>query len=57
MPITIGTPKGGVCKPSLTEKFSLLKYFNDEHLLKKNSEFISEYRHENKLPVKSIKKG
>ena len=35
MPTTIGTPKGGVCKPSLTEKFSLLKYFNDEHLLKK----------------------
>ena len=46
MPIVHGTPKGGVCKLSLTEKFWLLKHFYDEHLLNKKSEFISKCKHE-----------
>ena len=57
MSIVHGTPKGGVCKLCLTEKFWLLKHFNDEHLLNKKSEFISKCRHENKLLVKSVEKG
>ena len=52
-----GTPKGGVCKLCLTEKFWLLKYFNDEHLLNNKSEFISKCTQENKPPVKSAEKG
>ena len=40
MSIVHGTPKGGVCKLCLTEKFWLLKHFNDEHLLNKKSKFI-----------------
>ena len=41
-----------------TEKFWVLKHFNDEHLLNKKSEFIiSKCRHENKLLVKSVEKG
>ena len=51
------TPKGEICKFCLTEKFWLLKDFNDEHLLNKKLEFISECRHENKLLVKSVEKG
>ena len=57
MSIVHGTPKSGVCKLCLTEKFWLLKHFNDEHLLNKKSEFTSKCRHENKLLVKSIEKG
>ena len=57
MSIVHGTPKGGICKLCLTEKFWLLKYFNDEHLLNKKSDFISKYRHTNKLLVKSVEKG
>ena len=57
MSIVHGTPKGGVCKLCLTEKFWLLKHFNDEHLLNKKSEFISKCRHENKLLVKSVEMG
>ena len=49
-----GTPKGGVCKLCLTEKFWLLKHFNDEHLLNKKLKFISKCKHENKLLVKSV---
>ena len=56
MSIVHGTPKGGFCKLSLTEKFWLLKHFNDEHLVNKKSEFLSKCRHENKLPVKSAEK-
>ena len=41
----------------LKEKFWLLKHFNDEHLFNKKSEFISKWKHENKLLVKSAKKG
>ena len=52
MSIVQGTSKGGVCKLCLTEK-----HFNNGHLLNKNSEFISKYRHENKLLVKSVEKG
>ena len=40
------TPKGGVCKLYLTEKFWLLKYFNDKHLLNKELELISKCIHE-----------
>ena len=58
MSIVHGIPKGGVCKLCLTEKFWVLKHFNDEHLLNKKSEFIiSKGRHENKLLVKSVEKG
>ena len=35
MSIVHGIPKGCVCKLCLTEKFWLLKHFNDEHLLNK----------------------
>ena len=49
MSIVHGTPKDGVFKSCLTEKFWHLKHFNDEHLLK--------CRHENKLVVKSVEKG
>ena len=52
-----GTPKGGVCKLCLTEKFWLLKHFNDKHLLNKKSEFITKCRNGNKLLVKSVYKG
>ena len=51
--IVHGTPKSAVCNLCLTEKFWLLKHFNDEHLLNKKSEFISKCRHKNKLLVKS----
>ena len=54
MSIVHGTPKGGVCKLCLTEKFWLLKHFNNEHLLNKKSDFISKSRHENKLLLKSV---
>ena len=57
MAIVHGTLKGSVYKLCLTEKFWLLKHFNDEHLLNKKSEFISKCRHENKLLVKSAEKG
>ena len=57
MSVVHGTLKGGVCKLCLTEKFWLLKQFNDEHPLNKKSEFISKCRHENKLLVKSVEKG
>ena len=57
MSIVHGTPKGGICKLCLTEKFWLLKHFKDEHLLNKKSEFISKCRHENKLLVESVEKG
>ena len=57
MSIAHGIPNSGVCKLCLTEKFWLLKNFNDEHLLNKKSEFISTCRHENKLLVKSVEKG
>ena len=57
MLIVHGTLKGGVCKFCLTEKFWLLKHFNDEHLLNKKPEFIRKCRHENKLLVKSAEKG
>ena len=50
-------PKIGVCKLCLTEKFWLLKYFNNKHLLNKKSEFISNCRHKNHLLVKSVEKG
>ena len=57
MSIVHGTPKGGVCKLCLTEKFWLLKHFNDKNLLNKKSEFITKCRNENKLLVKSVEKG
>ena len=50
-------PKMAFAKLYLTEKFWLLKHFNDKHLLNKKSEFISKCRHENKLLVKSVEKG
>ena len=57
MSIVHETPKGGFCKLYLTEKFWILKHFNNKHLLNKKSEFISKCRHENKLLVKSAEKG
>ena len=57
MSIVHGTPKGGVWKFCLTEKFWLLKHFNDEYLLNKKLEFISECRRENKLPIEISRKG
>ena len=57
MSIVHGTPKGGICKLFLTEKFWLLKHFNDKHLLSEKSEFLSKCRHENKLLVNSVEKG
>ena len=56
MSIVHGTPKGGVCKLCLTQKFWLLKYFNDKHLLNKKLEFISKCSHENKLVIESAEK-
>ena len=56
MPIVYGIPKDGVSKLCLTEKFWLLKHFNDEHLWNKKSKFIGKCRKENKLPVKSAEK-
>ena len=57
MSIVHGTPKGGVCKLCLTEKFWLLKHFNNKHLLNQKPEFISKCRQEKKLLVKSVEKG
>ena len=54
MSIVHGTPNSGVFKHCLTEKFWLLKHFNDKHPLHKKSEFISKFRHENKLLVKLV---
>ena len=45
--------RGGVCRLCLTEKFQLLKHFNDVNLLNKKSEFLSKCRLENKLIIKS----
>ena len=50
-------PKMAFAKLYLTEKFWLLKHFNDKHLLNKKSEFTSKCRHENELLVKSVEKG
>ena len=50
-------PRGGVWRLCLTEKLWLLKHVNDVNLLNKKSEFISKYRHENKLLIKSAEKG
>ena len=52
-----GTCKDCVYKLCLSEKFWLLKHFNDEHLLNNKFEFNSRCRHENKLLVKSEEKG
>ena len=49
--------RGGVCRLCLTEKLWFLKYFKDVNLLNKKSEFISKWRHENKLLIKSAEKG
>ena len=57
MVIVHGTPKGDVCKLCLTEKFWLLKNFDNEDLSNKKYEFISKDRYENKLLVKSLEKG
>ena len=57
MSIVHGTTKGAVCKLCLTEKFWLLKHFNDMYLLNKKSEFIRKCRHKNELLVKSVEKG
>ena len=38
MSVVHGTPKGGVCKLYLTEKFCPLKHFIDEHLWNKKSD-------------------
>ena len=48
MSIVDGTPKGGICKLCFTKKFWLLKYFNNERLLNKKSEFISKSWHKHK---------
>ena len=57
MSIVHGTPKGGICKLCLTEKFWHVKHFNDKHLLNKKLEFTSKCRQKNKLLVKSTEKG
>ena len=57
MSVVHETPTGCVCKLCLTEKFWLLNYFNNEHILNKKLEFISKCRYENKMLVKSVKKG
>ena len=57
MSIVHGTPKGGVYKLCLTEKFWLQKHFNDENLLNKKLEFISKCRHENKTASEISRKG
>ena len=56
MSIVNETVKGGVYKLCLTEKFWLLKHFNDKHLLNKKLELISKCKHENKLIVKLAEK-
>ena len=48
---------GTLVENGLSEKFRLLKHFDEEHLLNKKSEFISKCRQENKLLVKSAEKG
>ena len=57
MSIVHGTPKDGVCKLCLTEKFWRLKHFQDKHLLNKKSDVVSKCRHKSKLLVKSVEKG
>ena len=57
MSIVHGAPKGGVYRLCLTEKFWLLKRFNEKHLLNKKPEFISKCRNKNKLLMKSEEKG
>ena len=39
--IVHGTPNSSVFKLNLIEKFSLLKHFNNKHLLNKKLEFVS----------------
>ena len=50
MSVIHGTPKS-----AKTGKFRFLKHFN-EYLLNRKSEFISKWRHENKLPVQSAER-
>ena len=57
MPVVNCRPRRGICRLSLTEMLWLLKHVNDVNLLNKKLEFISKYRHENKLPINSAEKG
>ena len=52
-----GSTKTNNCPLCLTEKYHLKEYFNDIHLLNKNSEFINAYRHQSKLLLKTLKRN
>ena len=45
------------CPLCLTEKYHLIEYFNDIHILSKNSEFINACRHQSKLLLKNLKRN
>ena len=45
------------CKLSLTEKFLIIKSFDDCNLLSKRSELVSKCRHQNKLLLRNIKRN
>ena len=45
------------CLLCLTEKYHLIKYFNDTHLLKKKDDFINACRHQSKLLLKNLKRN
>ena len=45
------------CLLCLTEKYHLIKYFNDNHLLKKKDDFINACRHQSKLLLKNLKRN
>ena len=45
------------CLLCLTEKYHLIKYFNDTHLLKKKDDFINACRHQSKLLLQNLKRN
>ena len=49
--------KVNYCPLCLTAKYHLIEYFNDIHLLNKNSEFINACRHQSKLLLKNLKRN
>ena len=50
-----GNPKWNFCKLCLKEKLLIIKFPNQDILLKKSSEFISKCRHENKNLIMIVK--
>ena len=50
-----GNRKSNLCRLCLIKKFLMIKFPNQDTLLNKRSQFISKFRHENKLFIVNMK--